>query len=358
MTRIILLCLLCLTACGKTPSPDPTPETEPYFPPNTGTWESTAPEALSWNTSEIENLKTLLENNGTRAFILLVKGRIVIEEYFGKNLLNLLPFTKNTRWYWASAGKTLTAFAVGKAAEEGFLSLNDKSNQYLHTGWTSLSPEQEDQITILHQLTMTSGLNDTIDNFDTSPENLQYLAAPGSRWAYHNATYTLLHDVISNATNQDFETYLKSKLMDKIGMDGDWNWVGKNHIYFSTARSMARFGLLIQNNGIWKDERLINETFLTKQKTPSQTINESYGYLWWLNGQSSYMLPASQTIFPGSLIPSAPADMYCGLGANGQYLCIIPSKDMVIVRMGENPDDSLAPISFLDDIWKLLNKIL
>lgn len=356
MNRLLLLGLLFFIACGKTPTPAPT-SSDPYFPPNSGTWETTAPEALSWNTSEIDHLRSLLADNGTRAFIVLVKGKIVLEEYFGKNLLNILPFTKNTQWYWASAGKTLTAFAVGKAAEEGLLSLDDPSNQYLGAGWTSLSPGQENQITIRHQLSMTTGLNDTIDNFDTSPENLQFLATPGSRWAYHNAPYTLLQDVVASATNQTMDAYLKARLTDKIGMDGDWNWVGKNHLYFSTARSMARFGLLILNDGIWKEERLLNETFLNQQKSPSQTINNSYGYLWWLNGKTSYMLPNTQTVFSGSIVPNAPDDMYCGLGANGQYLCIIPSKDMVMIRMGENPDDSLAPINFLNEIWEVMGRI-
>jgi len=90
---------------------------------------------------------------------------------------------------------------------------------------------------------------------------------------------------------------------------------------------------------------------------PSQGMNQSYGYLWWLNGQSSFMLPGTQQIMSGSLFPNAPADMVCGLGRDGQYLCLIPSEKLVVVRMGESPDSRLVPYTFLLDIWDKLNKI-
>lgn len=359
---VFLLLLTTYTACiPKDPpiTPDPNPGTEPYFPPNDENWATTTPSSLSWNAVELDHLNTLLEENGTRAFIILVNGKIVVEEYFGKNLLNIIPFSQNTDWYWASAGKTLTSFIVGKAAEEGYLQLTDKTSQYLGEGWTSLMPEQEDGITIRHQLTMTSGLDDAVNNnFSTDPEDLVFKANPGTRWAYHNAPYTLLQKVVTQATGEDFDTYFDQVLKDKIGMDGDWSWIGDNHIYFSTARSMARYGWLIQNDGKWQQSQLLNPTYIENMRSPSQSINESYGYLWWLNGKSSFRLPNSQVVFPGSMTPHAPDDMYCGLGANGQYLCIIPSLNMVMVRMGQSPDSSSVPIQFLDDIWQVMNRVM
>lgn len=75
----------------------------------------------------------------------------------------------------------------------------------------------------------------------------------------------------------------------------------------------------------------------------SQSINPSYGYLWWLNGKSSFMIPQSQIQFPGSINKSAPDDMFSALGKNGQFLNIIPSQKMVWIRMGDNPDNALVP---------------
>ena len=332
-----------------------------YFPPLSGDiWDTTDPADLSWQTDNIQNLYDLLETNGTRGFIILVDGKIVLEKYFGKDLLNIADFKANTNWYWASAGKTLTAFTVGKAQEDGLLSLSDKSSDYLGNGWTSLDQDQEDQITVWHQMTMTTGLDDKVQNnhsFEAS--DLVYKADPGTRWAYHNAPYTLLDRVIEGATNEEFENYYNRVLRDKIGMDGFWSWLDNDHVYFSTARSMARFGLLISNKGTWNDTEIISDkAFVNDMIQPSQSINKSYGYLWWLNGQESYMLPELQLVFPGSLTPSAPPDMVSGIGKNGQYISIIPSLKMVMVRMGENPEEVSVPLLFQRDIWDQMQTIL
>lgn len=92
----------------------------------------------------------------------------------------------------------------------------------------------------------------------------------------------------------------------------------------------------------------------------SQTLNNSYGYLWWLNGKSSYMLPTLQSVFPGSYAPYAPADMFAGLGKNGQILSISPGKGIVIVGMGNSPGSSSSEIAtvFCNQIWQKLNAIM
>jgi hypothetical protein len=84
---------------------------ELYFPPisTTAAWETVTPQSLGWNTNNINDLYTFLEQRNTRAFLVLKDGKIVIEKYFGNDLINR-PFTANGVWYWASAGKTLTAF--------------------------------------------------------------------------------------------------------------------------------------------------------------------------------------------------------------------------------------------------------
>ena len=167
-----------------------------YYPPisQTAFWDTLSPQSQGWCNDSINSLYQYLAKENSKAFILLVDGKIVLEKYFG-------TFTKDSSWYWASAGKTLTAFLVGKAREEGKLSLNDKSSDYLGSGWSSLTQAQEDAITIRHQLTMTTGLDDGVsDNHCTLKSCLIYKADPGTRWAYHNAPYTLLDKVIETAT--------------------------------------------------------------------------------------------------------------------------------------------------------------
>ena len=146
-----------------------------YFPPLTGNvWESTSPQTLGWNEAKIPAFYDYLEQTNSKAFIVLKDGKIVMEKYFG-------TFKQDSLWYWASAGKTVTSTLIGIAQAEGKLSIQDKSSKYLGNGWTSLSTAQEDKITIRHQLTMTSGLDDSDDKDCTLPSCLKYKADAGTR---------------------------------------------------------------------------------------------------------------------------------------------------------------------------------
>jgi hypothetical protein len=91
----------------------------------------------------------------------------------------------------------------------------------------------------------------------------------------------------------------------------------------------------------------------------SQSLNKSYGYLWWLNGKESFMVPTLQNVFLGSYAPDAPKDMYAALGKNGQILCIAPNSGLVVVRMGDKPDDGgEMPLKLCNQIWQQLNDIM
>lgn len=211
-----------------------------YFPPITGnTWDTISPTALGYCQPKIDSLYDFLEAENTKAFILLKDGRIVLEKYFGTH-------TQSSPWQWASAGKTITSFMVGIAQEEGYLSIADTTSTYLGQGWTACTPMQEEKITIRHQLTMTSGLDDgVVDPFCTLDTCLVYNADAGTRWSYHNAPYTLLDEVIENATGTTLNAYTTQKLKNPTGMTGSFIPIDYNNVFFSNARSMARFGLLI-----------------------------------------------------------------------------------------------------------------
>lgn len=356
-----LTLLISFFACQEEgPKPD-LPVENLYFPPNGGaSWETISPQELGWNDAPLSAFENLLAENGTRAFILLKDGKIVMECYYGNRLVVNQPFVRESTWYWASAGKTLTAATVGVAQHEGFLSISQKSSDLLGEGWTSLPRDKEKLITIRHQLTMTTGLDDGVSNSeDYSASNLLYKADAGTRWSYHNAPYTLLDQVITAATGVDFSEYFQRSIGQKIGMTGTWQRVGFNNLYVSDARSMARFGLLVLAKGKWRDNIILTDPNFTGEMThPSQNLNQGYGYLWWLNGQPSFMLPGAQATLPGSLFPNAPEDMVCGLGKDGQYVCVVPSENLVLVRMGESPDARLVPYTFLLDIWERLNAIM
>ncbi|MCC6685330.1 MAG: T9SS type A sorting domain-containing protein, partial [Bacteroidia bacterium] len=188
------------------------------------------------------------------------------------------------------------------------------------------------------------------------PACLKYKADAGNQWYYHNAAYLLLQDAIESATGTTYQQYTNSRLSLKTGATGLWY----DGVFYSKPRSMARFGLLMLNHGIWKTDTLLKDTAYYRQMmNTSQSLNPSYGYLWWLNGKGSYKLPGSTITFPGDLCPPAPDEMVAGLGKNDQKLYLWPSQNMVIIRMG-NPasDSSLVPVVFDRDLWTELNKLI
>lgn len=346
------------------PSPPAPSDGNLYFPPiGESDWESISLNTLNWNESALQTLRKVLEDNGTRGFIVLKNGRIVIEEYFGRTLNGENLFNETSQWYWASAGKTLTSFMVGKAQEDNFLSIEDRTSDYLGSGWTSATSMQEDAITVRHQLSMITGLDDSVQDEDcTLSACLLYIAEPETRWAYHNAPYTLLTQVVENAAGIRFSEYFNEQLKDKIGMNGFWfnSADSFNLTYYSSARSMARFGLLILNNGVWDEEVIMQDAeYFTAMVNSSQAINPSYGYLWWLNGKSSFMVPATgQRVWEGSLTPDAPDDMIAAIGRDGQLINIVPSEKLVIVRMGTSEDNTRIAVNVQNEIWKHLLPVI
>ncbi|MBZ4033228.1 beta-lactamase family protein [Flavobacterium sp. 17A] len=347
-----ILIILLFSSCSKDtidPDPVPIPEETMYFPPLTATtWETKSISDLKWNQNAVQPLLDYLELKNSKSLIILVNGRIVLENYFNNH-------NASANWYWASAGKTLTSTITGIAQQEGLLNINNKVSDYLGTEWTSETLAQESQITCKHLLTMTSGLDDSTD--DVNPENLIYKADAGKRWAYHNV-YVKLQDVVAKASKQSWENYFNAKLRDKIGMNGNWVQLGVNSVYTSTTRSMARFGLLMLNKGKWENNTILNETFFNEATTTSQNINLGYGYLWWLNGKASYHLPQSQLTFQGNIIPTAPSDMFMALGKNDQKIYVIPSKKMVVIRMGDAADNvNLALSDFDKTLWEKISAL-
>jgi CubicO group peptidase (beta-lactamase class C family) len=333
-----------------------------YFPPNIGAnWQSLTPASQQFCPDRIDSLYHFLEERHTKSFMLLKDGKIILEKYFG-------TFVPDSVWYWASAGKSLTAFLVGQAQEDGLLDIQDKTSNYLGVGWTSAPPEKEALITLRHQLTMTSGLDDAFEptppqpdpNYCTAPACLQYLADAGTRWAYHTGPYRLLQDVIAGASGQTINQFTKSHILDRTGMKGLWF----QDVFYSKTRDMARFGLLILAKGVWDGDTLLHDDAYFQAMTHvSQNINKGYGYLWWLNGQPNFMLPGLQWTIPGSLIPNAPHDLVAALGKNDQKIHVVPSKGWVVVRMGDDAGvggtgGNDVPILFDNALWGYLNQLV
>lgn len=326
-----------------------------YFPPAVGDWETVdAVEALGWCPDRLDSLDAFMAAHGTRVLVILHNGRIAHEAYYNGAGVDSV-------WYWASAGKTVTSALVGVLASEGLLDLTDATSDWLGGGWTSLAPEQEAAIQIRHQLTMTTGLNDgTGEASCTLPACLTFLEPAGERWAYHNGPYTLLTDVVEAAAGQPLNVVLFNRIRQAIGMTAVYATLPGDpydRVVVSRGRDMARFGLLASQNFIWNGDTLITDaSYLDGVFAATQPHNACYGHLWWLNDDDSHMLPSTQLVFDGPLVPNGPPDLRMALGKNDQKIHIAPSAGLVIVRMGESAGETaLAASSFDNQIWAHLN---
>jgi CubicO group peptidase (beta-lactamase class C family) len=117
--------------------------TQTYFPPSNGIWETITWEEAGLCPDSLPAVLNLLQQEDSKAFVLLYNGKILNETYFD-------TFTADSVWYWASAGKTLTSALIGIAANEDGLNMDAPSHTYLGQGWSSLSTDQ------LHSSCMSS----------------------------------------------------------------------------------------------------------------------------------------------------------------------------------------------------------
>lgn len=121
MKNLFCVALICFTGVLHTSKAQ-----NLYFPPisNLADWDTVSPVSLGWCPDKIDTLYQYLQQQDTKGFIVLKDGKIALEKYFG-------TFTRDSLWYWASAGKTITSFLVGKAQEENYLSISEPASLYL-----------------------------------------------------------------------------------------------------------------------------------------------------------------------------------------------------------------------------------
>lgn len=337
-----------LVGCKKDTTPIDNGTNEAYyFPPTTGdVWETKNPLA-TWDATKLQEAFDFAATKSTYGMVLLHNGKIVKEQYWN-------GWDKTNRYPLNSAYKSIVATVVGIAQQDNILNINDRTSKYLGTGWTTAPLAKENLITIKHQITMTTGLNENVpDDNCVTPACLTYRADAGTSWYYYNAPYRLVQDVVGAASGKTFFQYSKEKLYDKIGMTSPFTL---NYILYCTTRDAARFGSFILRKGEWNGNKILtDESYFNAMTNTSQTFNLSYGYLWWLNGKPSSMAPGTSLVFNTSVAPNAPADMIMALGKDDKKIYVVPSLNIVLVRLGDNAGASvLGPSSFDNELWTKL----
>lgn len=348
---ITALVISFLTSCKKDTSSTNHTNEAYYFPPNTGdVWESKSTPS-AWDDIKLQEAFDFAGTKKTYGMILLHNGKIVREQYWN-------GWDKTNRYPLNSAYKSIVATVAGIAQQEGILNINDRTSKYLGVGWTTVPLAKENLITVKHQLCMTTGLDENVpDDNCITPACLTYRADAGTSWYYYNAPYRLVQDVIAAASSKSFFQYSKEKLYDKIGMSNPFTL---NYILYCSTRDAARFGSFILRKGEWNGNQILtDQNYFNSMTNTSQNYNLSYGYLWWLNGKASTMAPGSNLVFNTSLAPNAPSDMIMALGKDDKKIYVVPSLNIVVVRLGDSAGASLlGPSSFDNDLWTKLKLAL
>ncbi len=328
-----------------------------YFPPADGAWQTVAPEDAGWDAEKLDEALRYAGETNSSGVVVLHNGRILAERYwelddpserYQRMKVGTTPDGRAIEDV-ASVQKSVVSFLVAVARERASLKLSDRVSNYLDIGWSDTHRDREHEITLHQVMSMTSGLK----------PDLSYQAEPGTLWRYNTRAYSKMVRVLEVASKQDIESLTRHWLTGPIGMvDSRWaerRWltggIDANKIGFATtARDLARFGLLILADGAWKDTALITDTHLLDDMfETSQRLNPAYGLLWWLNGKERY-IAASRGPGSGPLVPTAPNDMVAALGALGRRCYVVPSLDLVVTRLGDAPGPD-----FDREFWRRLS---
>ncbi|MDH5232300.1 MAG: serine hydrolase [Gammaproteobacteria bacterium] len=326
-----------------------------YYPPLVGDeWQAIDSRYGGWDKNKLEKTVEFVGENKSTAFLIIQKGRIVSENYWQ-------GWNQHSRDIIYSASKTIVAFLLGKRLEQGLInSIDDPMSDYLGAGWLTLNEPgcrnypHEHELTIRHAITMTSGLRESL--LFNRIHCIGWVTAD-SEWNYNTMVYRKAIDIIAKDLNNtdQLNKFSHDVLFNKIGMQHT-DWIIEDYRLQSSARDMARFGLMMLYGGQWNGEDIVQDKqYLQQMLSSANPFNLSYGYLTWLNGKSKHMLPRDKAIHDGPFIPQAPADMYMALGHGDKKIYVVPSLHLVVVRHGPAAyRNDLALTQFDKDLWQRL----
>lgn len=283
----------------------------------------------------------------TRAALVIYKGKIVKEQY-GEG------FTANTPLLGWSMAKSVTSALVGLLVKDGKLDVNEVADV---PEWHQQANDSRSKIKLDDLLHMTSGLAFEEDYSKPSDVNKMLwtkasagnVAAqnkmahpPNTNWYYSSGTTNIISQIIRRQFDDeyDYQTFPYKRLFHPLGMnsvtlesDASGTFVGSSFMY-ATARDWAKFGLLYLNDGVWNGERILPEGWVDYSRKRTPVLKEGYySAQFWNNAISE---PDNSTT-PRHWV-GVPEDAYYATGFEGQQVIIIPSREVVIVRLGLTAD--------------------
>ena len=293
----------------------------------------------------------------SRAVVVIYKGQLVAERYAPE-------FNRSTPLLGWSMTKSITSALIGMLVKEGKLQVEAPAPV---PEWKDVADPRH-KIALRDLLQQASGLDfeeDYTKSSDATKMLFQradmggYTAshslknAPGTFWYYSSGNSNILSRIIRQTIgDKGYYRFPYDSLFYPLGMysavmepDASGTFVGSSYMY-ATARDWARFGLLYLQDGVYAGQRLLPEGWVKSSVTPSNAaFRGQYGFQFWLN--------AGAKGNPGDrLYPHAPVDLFCADGYEGQNVFIIPSRQLVVVRLGLSHDPKFDADAFLGDLLK------
>ena len=278
----------------------------------------------------------------TRALLVLRDGRVIAERYAP-------GFSAQTPLPGWSMTKSVTGVLIGALVRAGKLATEQKG---LLQQWGAAG-DPRGEITLDQLLRMTTGLRFSESYGDPDEDVAQMLFArvdssafaidkplefpPGARWRYSSGTTNILSRVLRLAvggSNRDYLEFPRHALFDRVGMrsavietDAAGNFVASSYMYAS-ARDWARFGQLLLQDGVWNGKRILPVGWVHYMATLTpQSTRQDFGAHLWLKSPPPFDDPTKG-------FPQLPADVFHAVGYEGQFVSVIPSRRLVVVRLG------------------------
>ena len=279
-------------------------------------------------------LDDLLEQTGTRAFLVVHHDRLVYERYFH-------GATAEQRQTSFSSAKSFLSTLVGIAAGEGLLRITDPVTAYLPE--LAERDERFEDVTLRDLLTMSSGLRYREAGLPWSDDALTYYGTdlrelalthtdveepPAVTWRYNNYNPLLLGLVLERATKMPVADYMSTRLWQPLGAEEDATWstdsvrsgFEKMESGFNARPAdYARFGLMMLHDGRWNGRQIVPEAWV-REATAASTAHDPadfYQYLWWVGPR-----------------PDGGRAPFYAVGKYGEVVAVFPQHDLVIVRLG------------------------
>lgn len=291
--------------------------------------------------SSISDIENLLASTGSAQGVVWQGGELLLDWAGKPDPVDVFAVQKG-----------LLTILIGIAEEQYLLETIDHINHHLDPEWTELSPWDEAKLSIETLLSMTTGMAD----------DLSLQGEINQTWRYNNVAYNYLKQILTLQSDMSLQELSKQWLFEPLGMSSS-HWVERDQklpsghgitALLSTAREVAEIGKLILNRGKVGEQQLLQGYFIEQMLSQSAKENPAWSWGWW-NNRSEFHLRAMREdsgAIEGPIVPKAPDDLIAARGAFGNYLHIVPSMNLVLVRTCT--PDAEKPRAFERNLWDII----